>query len=162
VPLTEGVDLSRVYGVYVPIIPALIGAPNRNFDAPIRTAVVLEEGECFAQLCTDGLLWSNRNGMEMGSTTVFTHAVLRLRRGDLRQMAKLGRGKVVWLDELGNVGLGIKVQARGGAWDSDDDEEGPVSYVVECEEVRIKSEYLVMLVEEQERGKTEVVVVRRA
>ena len=110
-PLTEGMDLSRICGVHTPTIPVPIDTPPRFYYAPYRVGIVLEKGGCFTQLCTDGLLWPNQNDMgESGPMTVSVHTVLRLRHEDLRQMAKLERGKVAWLDEMGLV---IKVEALG-------------------------------------------------
>ncbi|KAI5838682.1 hypothetical protein DFP73DRAFT_635195 [Morchella snyderi] len=127
-------------------------SPGRVFShftpAPhTRTAVVLEPGEFFTQLCASSFLAKGAGCGAASVRPVFSEAFFRVRRAWLREGAKCAEGRMVWLDERGNLGLRLRVEAEAGEGEGEGDGEGEVRFGVVVEEVVVRSGYLVEVVE---------------
>lgn len=102
------------------------------------TEVTLEAGEFFTQLCASSFL-----AKVASVRPVFSETFFRVRRSWLLEGVKAAEGRMVWLDERGNMGLRLKVWGGEGV----QDEEGEVGFRVAVEEVVVRSGYLVEVVE---------------
>lgn len=157
-------NLSDIYSRFVPYAPSnhYASALESN-DAtlhPVSTTVSLDETEYFTQLCANSVLvkMCTKQGLFTSLVRVFEDTSFRLRRNDLRNSARTKVPWTVWLDGHHNVGVKMRIQerARQVDWvpmmanDSDEDEDSPVSYVVEYEEVLVRTEYLVVVLETAE------------
>lgn len=131
----------------------------------------LEETDYFAQLCANAVLvkLGQLQGLFTSMIRVFDDTFFWLRRPGLRGAAMSKNARVVWLDDARNAGLKIRVTERERrAWvplfghDHEEDEERPVSYLVEYEEVLVRTAYLVGVLEaEEERSAKDAVMLGR-
>ncbi|KAH0604428.1 uncharacterized protein H6S33_006805 [Morchella sextelata] len=123
-PIPAGTSPSSVFSHFTP-------------HPQTRTDVVLEAGEFFTQLCASSFL-----AKVASVRPVFSETFFRVRRSWLLEGVKCAEGRMVWLDERGNLGLRLKVEGEAAAG-----EEEEVQFGVVVEEVVVRSGYLVEVVE---------------
>ncbi|KAI3397397.1 hypothetical protein diail_10848 [Diaporthe ilicicola] len=130
-------------------------------DDTARVTVDLDDGEMFSQLCTvtNMVKTSSRRGLFLSHVNV-NEGVVRVFRRWLRQCHKgelKEQDQILWTDRKKNVGLRFKVRENVGAragpaiWtQADEDEDLPVSYELEYQEVLVRTGQLLLKVEKAE------------
>ncbi|KAI5788346.1 hypothetical protein EDC01DRAFT_631291 [Geopyxis carbonaria] len=118
------------------------------------TTIVLEDSEFFAQLCASAIFvrLGPRSGMFSGVIQVFADEFFRIRRSELKAAATSRGPKTVWVDLAHNVGLKIRVHERRGGPDDEDD---TTVFVVEYEELLVRTGHILSVIEEQEKNSDE-------
>ncbi|KAF8241994.1 hypothetical protein K440DRAFT_183539 [Wilcoxina mikolae CBS 423.85] len=173
-PVTPNRNLSQIYSRFIPHEPTNVHDSYSSLDAtprPVSTMVSLEENDYFAQLCANAMLikLAPIQGMFTLLVRVLDDTFFWLRRSELRSAAMSKSARVVWLDDARNAALKIRVtEKERWPWVSsarhnlEEDEDRPVSYLVEYEEVLVRTAYLVGVMEkEEEKNAKETVVYER-
>lgn len=138
-------------------------------DGRIQTAVSMEQLEQFTQLCANAVMlkMDPHAGCYSSLERVFDNTFFRLRRSELRAMGAAGMVKTVWLGDGNDVALRFRVLRREQrpwvmGFGSEDEMEGPVRYVLECEEVWIRSLTMLGILEETgKRSAKDAVIIGR-
>lgn len=130
-------------------------------DDTATVTVDLDDGEMFSQLCTvtNMVKNSSRRGLFLSHVNI-NDGVVRVFRRWLRQCHKgelKEQDQILWTDRQKNVGLRFKVRENVGArpgpaiWtQADEDEDLPVSYELEYQEVLVRTGQLLLKVEKAE------------
>ncbi|KAF8539305.1 hypothetical protein BDD12DRAFT_882690 [Trichophaea hybrida] len=168
---TPNRNLSQIYSRFIPHEPTNVHDSYSSLDAtprPVSTMVSFEENDYFAQLCANAMLikLAPIQGMFTLLVRVLDDTFFWLRRPELRSAAMSKSARVVWLDDARNAALKIRVtEKERWPWVSSAEnnlEERPVSYLVEYEEVLVRTAYLVGVMEkEEEKNAKETVVYER-
>ncbi|KUI61646.1 hypothetical protein VP1G_08834 [Cytospora mali] len=136
------------------------GAAAMEGDDTARVNVSLDDGEMFSQLCsvTNMVKGSPRRGLFLSHVNINT-GVVRVFRRWLRERAS-GNGDaredILWTDRHRNVGLRFKVREDVGAragptiWTQAEEEDRPVSYELEYQELVVRTSQLLINVEKSE------------
>lgn len=129
-------------------------------DDTARVNISLDDGEMFSQLCcvTNMVKGSARRGLFLSHVNI-NDGVTRVFRRWLRERAT-GTGDkredILWTDRKRNVGLRFKVREDFGAPNGPailtqkDDEDRPVSYELEYQELVVRTSQLLINVEKSE------------
>ncbi|KAJ0118832.1 hypothetical protein J7T55_013088 [Diaporthe amygdali] len=140
--------------------PSVSGGAAEGDDTATVT-VDLDDGEMFSQLCTvtNMVKNSSRRGLFLSHVNI-NDGVVRVFRRWLRQCHKgelKEQDQILWTDRQKNVGLRFKVRENVGArpgpaiWtQADEDEDLPVSYELEYQEVLVRTGQLLLKVEKAE------------
>ena len=152
----NGIALSSIYTRFTPFMTGFTGS------RAMTSTVFLDEDEVFVQLCANSVLLRFSPGQELFTSLVHVSGdtFFRLRRSELRA----GGGRTVWLDERRNVGIRFRVGEKDRrAWvpmESEGEEDSePTKFVIEYEEVLVRSAHLLSVLEEAEEPCEEDVVV---
>jgi len=144
--------LARLYTHFRPQPPE--GAPA---DQPYaKTTVCLDSGEIFAQICAQSCLVKvgPKRGLFESVIPVF-ESFFRVKRNWLEDAVQDGDcGKILWVGMGENVGLRLKIGDRtwrGSEIMVRDEEEMAVSYLVEYQEIVIRTAYLLEMIEKSKR-----------
>lgn len=138
-----------------------VGGATEGVDDTARVNISLDDGEMFSQLCcvTNMVKGSARRGLFLSHVNI-NDGVMRVFRRWLRERAS-GTGDkredILWTDRKKNVGLRFKVREDVGArsgpaiWtQKDEDEDLPVSYELEYQELVVRTSQLLLNVEKSE------------
>lgn len=133
----------------------------------MSTTVSLDPSVTFVQLITNAqllkLVPEGEGGLYSSLLPVASERLFRLRRKELKSAARSKQGKQVWLDEQRNCGIRIKVTEKekqpwvASAEESED--ERPESWLVEYEEVIVRTGALLLTLEEKREGAENAVVI---
>ncbi|KAK7748751.1 hypothetical protein SLS53_000775 [Cytospora paraplurivora] len=129
-------------------------------DDTARVTVSLDDCEMFSQLCcvTNMVKGSARKGLFLSHVNI-NDGLVRVFRRWLRERASgtgNAREDILWTDRQKNVGLRFKVRedlsARTGPaiWTEQDEEDRPVSYELEYQELVVRTSQLLLNVEKAE------------
>lgn len=135
--------------------PMLSGGAAEGDDTATVT-VDLDDGELFSQLCTvtSMVKTSSRKGLFLshvningGVVRVFRRWLRQCHNGELKE-----QDQILWTDRQKNVGLRFKVRENVGARTAqvDEDEDLPVSYELEYQEILVRTGQLLLKVEKAE------------
>ncbi|KAG6367019.1 hypothetical protein INS49_001201 [Diaporthe citri] len=125
-------------------------------DDTATVRVDLDDCEMFSQLCTvtNMVKTSSRKGLFLSHVNI-NEGVVRVFRRWLRQCHKgelKEQDQILWTDRKKNVGLRFKVRENVGAraGPADEDEDLPVSYELEYQEILVRTGQLLLKVEKAE------------
>lgn len=137
------------------------GGAVEKMDDTARVNVSLDDAEMFSQLCcvTNMVKGGARRGLFLSHVNI-NDGVVRVFRRWLRERASGkadAREDILWTDRHRNVGLRFKVRENVGAragpaiWtQEDEDEDLPVSYELEYQELVVRTSQLLLNVEKAE------------
>lgn len=133
----------------------------------MSTTVSLDPAVTFVQLIANAqllkLVPEGEGGLYSNLLPVASERLFRLRRKELKSAARSKQGRQIWLDEKKNCGIRVKVTEKdkrpwvASAEESED--ERPESWLVEYEEVLIRTGTLLLTLEEKKEGAENAVVV---
>lgn len=130
-------------------------------DDTATVTVDLDDCEMFSQLCTvtNMVKTSSRKGLFLSHVNI-NEGVVRVFRRWLRQCHNgelKGQDQILWTDRKKNVGLRFKVRENIGVragpairTQADEDEDLPVSYELEYQEILVRTGQLLLKVEKAE------------
>ncbi|KAI5801015.1 hypothetical protein FPQ18DRAFT_64711 [Pyronema domesticum] len=169
-PVTATTSITSHYTSFLPLAPSNARSSYTNLDAtprPMSTTVSLDPSVTFVQLITNAqllkLVPEGEGGLYSSLLPVASERLFRLRRKELKSAARSKQGKQVWLDEQRNCGIRIKVTEKekqpwvASAEESED--ERPESWLVEYEEVIVRTGALLLTLEEKREGAENAVVI---